>query len=329
MSPEQAHGAKDVDARTDLWSLAVLTFECLTGFQPFRGSGWGELVIKICRDPIPRPSDLGQVPVGFDEWFEKATQRDVSERFATASDFARALGAVLTPEGAELQLTPPPSFSDVPGSVLPTAPSDRPGSSAVTSGARVAQSASEIGQESGSFGSTTAGVAATDPPRPRSSGRLVIGLAAMIALGVVGALVWSGGSSAEQTTVSDPPARDALSGHASQGPVAAEITAPTEAETTTPPERDLPVSLPTDTLVSEVNGATPTLAVSAAASAQRSEGTEAQQHAPAPKPKKKKPASELARPSSAPTSSAAHQENSKHAADPATKPIEDVMNRRH
>ena len=35
MSPEQASGAKNVDARSDLWSLAVIAFECLTGSKPF------------------------------------------------------------------------------------------------------------------------------------------------------------------------------------------------------------------------------------------------------------------------------------------------------
>src|SRR5207344_1497105 len=35
MSPEQAEGNKSVDHRTDLWSLAIITFECVTGKRPF------------------------------------------------------------------------------------------------------------------------------------------------------------------------------------------------------------------------------------------------------------------------------------------------------
>ena len=93
MSPEQTQ-AKDIDPRADLWSIAVIAFECLTGQRPFIGDSFGELVICINTKPIPVPSQQGVVPAGFDEWFVKATQRDRERRFQSAREMADELAKV-------------------------------------------------------------------------------------------------------------------------------------------------------------------------------------------------------------------------------------------
>jgi len=90
MSPEQMK-ARDVDARADLWSIAVIAYECLVGVRPFTGDELGELVLAICTGPIPVPSQHAAVPVGFDEWFSKATQRDREHRFGSAREMADEL----------------------------------------------------------------------------------------------------------------------------------------------------------------------------------------------------------------------------------------------
>jgi serine/threonine-protein kinase len=69
MSPEQARGRTELDGRSDLWALAVITFECLTGKRPFDADTMGDLILQICSDPIPAPSSVGPVPEGFDAWF--------------------------------------------------------------------------------------------------------------------------------------------------------------------------------------------------------------------------------------------------------------------
>ncbi len=84
MSPEQARSAKSTDHRSDIWSLGVITYECLLGERPFQGEALGDLVVHICADPMPIPSEHGQVPPGFDEWFAKACSRDLEERFSSA-----------------------------------------------------------------------------------------------------------------------------------------------------------------------------------------------------------------------------------------------------
>ncbi len=61
MSPEQTQ-AKEVDARADLWGIAVIAYECLVGRKPFTGDSFGELVIAICTKPVPVPSQQANVP---------------------------------------------------------------------------------------------------------------------------------------------------------------------------------------------------------------------------------------------------------------------------
>lgn len=95
MSPEQAQGTKGVDARSDLWSLAVIAFECVTGHRPFDSEALGDLLVKIIVSPLPMPSQFGPVPPGFDAWWTKAASRDPALRFQSAKEFAESLTTVL------------------------------------------------------------------------------------------------------------------------------------------------------------------------------------------------------------------------------------------
>ena len=58
MSPEQAEGSSAVDFRTDLWALAVIAVESLTGKRPFDGTGIAELLLKVARLPVPSMSEI-------------------------------------------------------------------------------------------------------------------------------------------------------------------------------------------------------------------------------------------------------------------------------
>jgi serine/threonine-protein kinase len=98
MSPEQAEGTQPLDHRTDLWSLAVIAYRCVTGKLPFKGAGIGELLLQIVSSPLPVPSsDRPGVPAAFDAWWMRAASRDIAERFQSASELADALDAALVP----------------------------------------------------------------------------------------------------------------------------------------------------------------------------------------------------------------------------------------
>ena len=104
MSPEQLVDAALADARADLWSLAVITYECIVGRRPFSAGSMAELAVAVLAEPIPVPSRHGDVPPGFDAWFHRATMRDADARFQDANEMIAALAQSLAP----LAIVPPP-----------------------------------------------------------------------------------------------------------------------------------------------------------------------------------------------------------------------------
>jgi serine/threonine protein kinase len=95
MSPEQVRGSAALDYRTDLWALAIIACECLTGRYPFPGTTLGDLTVQICTERPRAPSTLGEVPSGFDRWFFKGTSKKPSQRFASVEEMADALDEIL------------------------------------------------------------------------------------------------------------------------------------------------------------------------------------------------------------------------------------------
>jgi len=109
MSPEQAEGLSSVDARSDLWSMAVIAFECIVGRVPFEGEAFGDLLLKIMVKPLPVPTALAPVSPKLDAWWAKAASRDPNARFQTVqellSGLADAVGAEI-PAGSSRVVVP-------------------------------------------------------------------------------------------------------------------------------------------------------------------------------------------------------------------------------
>lgn len=105
MSPEQAQGNKEVDFRSDLWSLGVIGFEILTGKRPFFSDGLGDLVLQICVRDLPVPSEFAPVPPGLDEWFARACARDPEHRFQSARELSDAFREALGIDARETMIT--------------------------------------------------------------------------------------------------------------------------------------------------------------------------------------------------------------------------------
>ncbi|HEY5060554.1 MAG TPA: serine/threonine-protein kinase [Gemmatimonadaceae bacterium] len=101
MSPEQLRG-KPFDARTDIYSLALMTYEMLTGKLPFSGRTQQELMIaRLHTGPTPLRDlrrDL-EFPDAVERVLAKATQTNPDDRYPTTIEFADALSAAVAAGG--------------------------------------------------------------------------------------------------------------------------------------------------------------------------------------------------------------------------------------
>jgi serine/threonine-protein kinase len=94
MSPEQAQAKRNIDYRTDIWSFGVIAYECVTGQRPFDEQNPAAVIVKICGESRPVPSQVVPVPAGFDAWFARAVARDRDERFSSIEEAAALLAAI-------------------------------------------------------------------------------------------------------------------------------------------------------------------------------------------------------------------------------------------
>ncbi len=101
MSPEQAQGLPGLDHRADVWSLAAIAYECLTGTVPFGGSTGPQILLAILgKEPNPPSTVDPSVPTTVDDVISDALAKEVSTRIGTVAELADRFGAAYGLQGS-------------------------------------------------------------------------------------------------------------------------------------------------------------------------------------------------------------------------------------
>lgn len=103
MSPEQASGERDIDARSDVYALGCVLYESLAGEPPFTGPTLQSIVAQHLASPVPPVRRIRElVPAHVEGAITRALAKLPADRFATAQEFSAALAPWHTPPGPSI-----------------------------------------------------------------------------------------------------------------------------------------------------------------------------------------------------------------------------------
>jgi serine/threonine-protein kinase len=218
MSPEQAIASSQLDHRCDLWALATVAYEALTGELPVPGANTDEILMNLCAGRLVpvRTLDPG-LPDALAHFFDRAFAQRIDERYASASELATAFEhAASQPRNAEAEAPGDGGSSRARGGdtwLIPPRPQIDP---------------------------------SAPPPRRRAPSRLALAVAAAatLGLGVAGA-AWHALSGPTRTVAIAPtesiPEPSAAARPASASPAIERLDPP---ESTAVPEAAAPLAVP-------------------------------------------------------------------------------------
>jgi serine/threonine-protein kinase len=137
MSPEQLRSSKNVDGRSDIWSIGVILYELLSGRSPFEAETLPEVCARVMAEPAPPlTSHKPDLPPALDAVVTRCLEKDPLRRLPDVASLAKALAPFGAPEGraiaeriARLARASTPSLGELPADTTGSSPTvlARPG----------------------------------------------------------------------------------------------------------------------------------------------------------------------------------------------------------
>ena len=110
LAPERIDKRRICTVQSDVFSMAVVLWECFAGRRLFRGEEAVDILQEVMSAPIPRSSRSGaHIPRALDDVIARALSRDLETRYATADAFARGIGDAAGAEALAVRTTSPGS----------------------------------------------------------------------------------------------------------------------------------------------------------------------------------------------------------------------------
>ena len=104
MSPEQVQG-KDVNNKSDFFSLSVVCYEMLTGEKPFAGDSITSVIYKVVNEDPPAPTEINDsLPSTVDVFMKRALAKNPDQRFQTGEEYIKALNSILKSSTKDIDL---------------------------------------------------------------------------------------------------------------------------------------------------------------------------------------------------------------------------------
>jgi hypothetical protein len=248
MAPERFIGRTEVDARADVYSLACVLYECLTGQRPYPVEGLPTLMHAHLNDPPPRAGAIRpDVPAALDQVIATGMAKDPVQRYPSTGELARAalLAVHGSPTSPGVGVTLPGVGVATPPTLLtPTPPTLLEGGVAGAAAARSLTPPTYVPPVT----PASSGPVGTPPQRHRSRAAWIVAAAGVVLVALVaGLLVWRLGpgestaaGQAAAATGTSVATSSVVSGTSGSEPV-------TSSSVVTPPSTSAPV--PTQTVI--------------------------------------------------------------------------------